>query len=211
MPKKMIDCMCKKKEQIEVLRCNSEIEEDFWSTDFNDVLWELGNLKLVNLFNCLLVYHVSWFEDVCNITTLILSGCNNLSSESLVENLQYLLNLHYLELMYLGFRFTAHDITKSVEFNKKLEVLNCYETGNIRPWMAYEILRSCPLLYKFYFSSLHRNDTTRERVQWYKIVRHRFPRVEFAHQVIEKVEDYEIYDPQVHLVALIDYHNDLGI
>ena len=81
----------------------------------------------------------------------------------------------------------------------------------MRPWMVVCAMRSCPVLRTFYFSSLHRNDTNQERVQWYKIVRRRYKNVQFARELREKVEDYEEFDPQVSLVKWIDYLNDNGI
>ena len=96
MPEKLLNAMCLNGSHIEVLRCNSLREEDFWSSHFTQLLWHLPNLKHVNLFNCMILYEVNWLEKAVNITTLILSGCNNMSVTSFVHRCQFLVNLRYM-------------------------------------------------------------------------------------------------------------------
>ena len=211
MPVRLIDGMKKNSTQIKFIRCNSTKEQDIWSSNFNRMLWSLPNLKAVNFFNCKILFEVNWLRCAPNMSTLILSGCVNMSGQSFVNGVQYLRNLKHLEIMFCGHRVVAYEVVIAVQNCQNLQILNCHETGNMRPWMVVRALRYCTVLSKFYFTSLHHNDTTQERVQWYKIVRCRYPHVTFARQVVEKVEDYEEFDAQVGLVKWIDYLNDNGI
>ena len=211
MPEKLINVMKLNSTAIEEIRCNSLKEEDFFSCHFTQLLWNLPNLLHVNLFNCMVLCEVYWLENSVKITTLILSGCNNMSSASFVNGVQYLVNLRYLEIMFCSHRVQAIEVVTAVKNCTKLEVLNCFQTGNMRPWMVVRAMRSCRNIYMFIFTTLHRNDDNQERVQWYKILRRRYKDVQFGRQLNQQVEEYENSDPQVQLVKWIDYLNDRGI
>ena len=159
----------------------------------------------------MILYEVSWFQNSVKITSLILSGCNNMSASSFVQGVQFLVNLRYLEIMFCSHRVQAIEVVYAVENCAKLEVLNCFQTGNMHPWMVVRAMRSCPNINMFIFTSLHRNDDNQEKVQWYKILRHRYKNVQFGWRLNEQVEEYENSDPQVQLVKFIDYLNDRGI
>ena len=211
MPEKMINSIERHNSEVEVLRCNSREEESILSSNFNKLLWKLPNLKCVNLFNYMILYEVNWFQNASGITCLIVSGCDNMSGFTFVNALKFLVHLRYLEAMYCCHRLVALDIITAVQNCKKLEVLNVFHTGNMRPWMVVLILKKCPLIRQFIFSSLHRNDTQQECVQWYKIVRRHFKAVEFGRELVERLEDYEEFNPHVSLVKWIDYLNDNSI
>ena len=164
MPEKLLHAMHLNASEIEVLRCNSLREDDFWSSHFTQLLWHLPNLKHVNLFNCMILYEVNWLESAVKITTLILSGCNNMSSTSFVHGCQFLVNLRYMEIMFCSHCVQAIEVIHTVQISSKLEVLNCFDTGNMCPWMVVGLMTTCPNIYMCLFSSLHHNDSNQERV-----------------------------------------------
>ena len=162
VPVRLIAIMRHNNLHIKSLHCNSRCEKNIWTSNFNRMLWSVTNLERVNLFNYRILFELNWLQHAVGITTLIVSGCNNMSGQSFVNGVQHLCYLKCLEAMYCGHRLVAYELVIAVQNCNQLQVLNCHKTGNMRPWMVVCAMRSCPVLHTFYFSLLHRNDSTQE-------------------------------------------------
>ena len=190
IPNRAICLLNKHGQKIRVLTANILKEESMWSSYFNHSLHKMSNLVRVNLSHCMILYELDWLEYTPNVTSLIVSSCPHMSSMSFVEGVSSLPKIEYLECMNNSNRIVVIQIVELASHCPTLLQLNVYGTGNMRAWMAEEILVSCPELQGFMLSSNFIFDDSWDRIKWYRIVKRDYKDVSFSKNILRKVDEY---------------------
>ena len=189
------------------ISCRALKESSMWTSHFNHLLHRMVNLVHVNLAYCMILYEVDWLVNCPNVTSLVVSSCPNMSSSSFVTGMSSLKKLEYLEVMN-NRRLVAIQIVEVAKELPALTQLNCYATGNMRAWMAEEILDACPNLQGFQLSSNFIFDDSWDCMAWYHITKRKHSDVVFSKNIQRKVQEYMDTDPQVNMQAWQDFKKD---
>ena len=156
----------------------------------NSVLFSMYNLVKLNLAGCEIIFNVDFLQIMYKLQELNLSECPGMSAASLMHSLPTVGTLKEFICRGNDVRVTAFTIFRSVRDLSGLEVLDVCDSGTMRPWLAKRICWYCRDLTRFYFTTFWSLDTDADKVHWYKLVRRRYPDVEFTERVNNKVDEY---------------------
>ena len=184
------------------LKCKFK-HELLYSAKLNELIPMMPNLVSLNLASCRVFYSAYAFSYIPRLVYLNVSDCPWLSTTSLVNSMHYIPNLKFFWCENNSARHSAYSLYQCITETPKLEVFNCRESGMMAPWIANRILRKCPDLRQFLFTSDFRYDTDTTKLQWYHVVRRKYSHVEFSDEVKEAVEnsitECSIVQVQMHL------------
>ena len=155
------------------------------------ILPQMTNLVSLNLQKCGVLYNAFFLEYMPHLRYLNVSKCPWVSTRSLIDGVQCLKELQFFWCNYNTARVSSYSIMQMVEKNPKLELLSCLQSGRMSPYLTHRILRKCPEMRKFNFTSDFHNDCDTTRLQWYNIVRRKYPHVEFNEQTYLAVRNSE--------------------
>ena len=198
MPDLMIQCLKDNGSKVEVLACYSKQEESEYPTKFTEALNSLRNVQIVDFTGCEILRSVEFAKNCPNIEVMSLTRCTNLCPLSLNGSFDGLQNLKYFECIDVP-QIHVFEIVEAVAHLQKLEMINCFKTGDMKYWNAKYILKYCPSLKYFMFST----DTSEEqcgsyaRLEWYKLIKLRYPEVKFNTQISGMIGCWEMFEPRV--------------
>ena len=163
--------------------------ELLFNVKLNEVIPFMGNLRSLNLQSCRVFYSAFCLQHTPKLVYLNVSECPWLSTTSLIAGIKFLPNLKFFHCNNKETRMSAYSVWECTSAVTKLEQLSCKNSGIMVPWIAVKILRKCPALLKFHFTTDSRYDTDTTKLQWYHIVKRKFAHVEFTDEVIAAVDD----------------------
>ena len=200
----LINMLVKHSKNIKRLKCQFQ-HEQLWLAPFNEILQLMSNLISLNLSNCSVFYWAGVFEYTPKIVYLNMSHCPWMSTKSLIDGLQLLPELRFFRCDGNSIRISAYTIYQCVKEKDKLESLTCMQSGTMAPWIANRILRRCPELRVFHFSSDFDNDYEITKLRWYNLMRKKFPHVKYSQVAMAALEFNERTCPRV--IGQIIYDN----
>ena len=101
-------------------------------------------------------------------------------------------------------RVSAFSIYQAVRGLNSLQELDCSDSGTMHLYFTRKLLYFCENVCKFKFTTLFSLDNNQSKVSWYKLVKVKFPHVEFTQRVVNKVEEYMVEWHAVRMEALLN-------
>ena len=169
----------------------------------NHILFTMYNLVTLNVSGSEIIFNVDFLQIIPNVTHLDLSNCPTMSCASLIRSVNTMPNLKVFICRGNGVRVSAFSIDQAVRGLDSLEELDCSDTGTMHPYLARKLLYFCENVRKFRFTTMFSLDTDESKVSWYKLVKVKFPHVEFSQRIVDKVEEYMVECRSVRMEALL--------
>ena len=160
------------------------------NTPLNHLLFSMYNVVDLNLAGCLLIFNVDFLQVMSHLCYLDVSKCPNMSTSSLIRSVPTLSTLKDFICIGNDVRISAFSIYQCVRDLQELEKIDVCDSGTMRPWLALQLCRHCKGLKQFYFTTLWSLDEDPSKVSWYKLVKHKYPHIEFMQKVLDKVDEY---------------------
>ena len=148
------------------------------------------NVVDLNLAGCLLIFNVDFLQVMSHLRYLDVSKCPNMSTSSLIRSVPTLSTLKDFICIGNDVRISAYSIYQCVRDLQELEKIDVCDSGTMRPWLARKLCRHCKGLKQFYFTTLWSLDEDPSKVSWYKLVKRKYPHIEFTQKVLDKVDEY---------------------
>ena len=162
--------------------------ELLYSAKLNEIIPMMPNLVSLNLKSCRVFYSASVFAYIPRLVYLNVSDCPWLSTTSLVVNMKHIPNLKFFWCENNSVRHSAYSMHQCIQETPNLQVFSCKDSSNMAPWIANRILKKCPNLREFLFTSDCRYETDTTKLQWYHLVRRKYRHVKFTEEIKAAVE-----------------------
>ena len=198
MPDLMIDCLKNNGHKVEVLACYSKEEENPQPTKFTEALNYLRNVQIVDFTGCEILTSVEFAKNCPNIEVMSITRCKNLCPLSLEGSFDNLPNLKYFECIDVP-QLHAFEIVEAIAHHENLVMIDCFGTGDMKYWNAKYILKYCPKLQHFMFSTKTDEEHcgSYATLEWYKLIMHKYPYVKFNSQIVGMIHTWEVFEPRV--------------
>ena len=162
------------------------------NTPLNHIMFSMYNLVRLNLAGCEIIRNVDFLQIMSDLHFLDLSRCPAMSTASLIRSVPHLTSL--VEFICTGndVRVSAFSVYQCVRNLPQLHTLDMSDSGTMRPWLARKLCYFCKGLRKFYFTTYWSldEDNDNAKVAWYKLVKRKYPHVEFTEKVQNRVAEY---------------------
>ena len=162
------------------------------NTPLNHMLFSMYNIVKLNLAGCKIIWNVDFLQIMSRLRFLDLSNCPGMSTASLIRSVPHLSCLHEFICTGNDVRVSAFSIYQCVRNLPNLYKLDMSDSGTMRPWLARKLCYFCKGLRVFLFTTYWSldEDNDNAKVAWYKLVKRKYPHVEFTEKVQEKVAEY---------------------
>ena len=200
---RIVELLSKHSNQVLCFKAKYEYEFEE-NPSLNSILFSMYNVVKLNLSGCKIIHNVDFLQIMYQLRELNLSECPGMSTSSLIRSVPTLSTLRDFICRGNDVRVTAFSIYRCVRDLSNLQLLDMCDSGTMRPWLARKLCRFCTGLQKFYFTTYWSLDTDLSKVSWYKLVRRKYPHIEFTQQVLNKVSEYESDCRAVRMEARLD-------
>ena len=154
----------------------------------NAMLFSMYNLVSLDLSGCAVVRNFDFLQIMFQLEILDISNCARMSAMSLVRSVN---EMRVLRVFICQNNFiSAFMIYQAVCHLDTVQTVACCDSGFMRPYIARWLLNNCKAIEKFYFTSNFEHDDNIDKLQWYIILRNKFPAVQLTKEVNEKIDEY---------------------
>ena len=154
----------------------------------NAMLFSMYNLVSLDLNGCTLVRNSDFLQIMYQLEILDVSNCPNLSAMSLVRSVN---EMRALRVFICKNNFiSAFMIYQAVHGLETLKNLDSSDSGFMRPYIVCWLLNNCKGVTQFVFTSNFHHDDDMDKLQWYIVLRKKFPAVELSKEVNENIDFY---------------------
>ena len=174
------------------------------NTPLEHIMFSMYNVVDLNLEGCEIIHNVDFLQIMYKLRYLNLSRCPGMSTASVIQSVSTLSTL--IEFICRGndVRVSAYSMYQCVRDLENLQKLDMCDSGTMRPWIARKLCRFCKGLTTFYFTTYWSLDDDNSKVSWYKLVKRKYPHIEFTKQVVAKVDEYIEDCRPVAMEAMLD-------
>ena len=162
------------------------------NTPLNHMLFSMYNIVNLNLAGCEIIRNVDFLQIMSDLRFLDLSRCPAMSTASLIRSVPHLTFLHEFICTGNDVRVSAFSVYQCVRRLHNLYKLDMCDSGTMHPWLARKLCYFCSGLRVFHFTTYWSLDEGNDnaKVAWYKLVKRKYPDIEFTQKVQDKVAEY---------------------
>ena len=183
------------------------------NTPLNHMLFSMYNIVHLNVAGCEIIRNVDFLQIMSYLRFLDLSRCPSMSTASLIRSVPTVSTLQDFICTGNDVRVSAFSIYQCVRNLINLKKIDMSDSSTMRPWLARKICYFCKGLRTFYFTTYWSLDEDNDpaKVSWYKLVKRKYPHIEFTEKVQDKVAEYMSDCRAVKMEVMLDEWADEAV
>ena len=172
-------------------------QENQYNRPLNALLFNMYNLVKLDLNGCTVVRNVDFLQIMYQLEDLNLSNCPSMSTSSMVRSVNGMRCLRKFTCQSNKVCMSAFMFYQSIRGLQTLKYVDCCDSGFMRPYVMRMLLKNCPRVDTFYFTTLFSLDDDQDCLQWHILLREKYPHVKVTDAVKAKLDEYAATCPLV--------------